>query len=183
MCFKKGGTLCHQLTWSNIRILLPIKNENKRNYYINMCIKKNLSARELKKEIKNNAFERLSLADKENIKLISNKNEVLIGKSGVVLDAIQTLVNEVVRTNIKMNYKIVIDVADYKLAKQKRIEHIAKTAAKSVGKTKIEVSLDPMNSYARRIVHNTLANSRDVYTESFGEEPNRYVVIKPKKLK
>ena len=117
------------------------------------------------------------------LNILSNKNEVLIGKSGVVLDAIQTLVNEVVRTNIKMNYKIVIDVADYKLAKQKRIEHIAKMAAKSVGKTKIEVSLDPMNSYARRIVHNTLANSRDVYTESFGEEPNRYVVIKPKKLK
>lgn len=117
------------------------------------------------------------------LNILSNKNEVLIGKSGVVLDAIQILVNEVVRTNIKMNYKIVIDVADYKLAKQKRIEHIAKMAAKSVGKTKIEVSLDPMNSYARRIVHNTLANSRDVYTESFGEEPNRYVVIKPKKLK
>lgn len=117
------------------------------------------------------------------LNILSNKNEVLIGKSGVVLDAIQTLVNEVVRTNIKMNYKIVIDVADYKLAKQKRIEYIAKMAAKSVGKTKIEVSLDPMNSYARRIVHNTLANSRDVYTESFGEEPNRYVVIKPKKLK
>ena len=117
------------------------------------------------------------------LNILSNKNEVLIGKSGVVLDAIQTLVNEVVRTNIKMNYKIVIDVADYKLAKQKRIEHIAKMAAKSVGKTKIEVSLDPMNSYARRIVHNTLANSRDVYTESYGEEPNRYVVIKPKKLK
>ena len=75
--FKMCGTVCHTLTWSNIRILLPIKNENKRNYYINMCIKKNLSARELKKEIKNNAFERLSLADKENIKLISDKNEVL----------------------------------------------------------------------------------------------------------
>ena len=55
--FKMCGTVCHTLTWSNIRILLPIKNENKRNYYINMCIKKNLSARELKKEIKNNAFE------------------------------------------------------------------------------------------------------------------------------
>ena len=27
MCFKKGGTLCHQLTWSNIRLLLPIKNK------------------------------------------------------------------------------------------------------------------------------------------------------------
>ena len=37
--FKMCGTVCHTLTWSNIRILLPIKNENKRNYYINMCIK------------------------------------------------------------------------------------------------------------------------------------------------
>ena len=93
MCFKKGGTLCHQLTWSNIRILLPIKNENKRNYYINMCIKKNLSARELKKEIKNNAFERLSLADKENIKLISNKNEVLTIKD-TLKDPVLITINE-----------------------------------------------------------------------------------------
>ena len=77
ICFKKGGPLGHQLTWTNIRLLLPIKNENKRNYYINMCIKKNLSKRELEKEIKNNSFERLSLADKENIKLITNKNEIL----------------------------------------------------------------------------------------------------------
>jgi len=77
LIFKKSQPLAVLLTWTNICLLLPIKNENKRNYYINMCIKKNLSKRELQKEIKNNAFERLSLADKENIKLISNKNEVL----------------------------------------------------------------------------------------------------------
>ena len=91
--FKMCGTLCHTLTWSNIRILLPIKNENKRNYYINMCIKKNLSARELKKEIKNNALERLSLADKENIKLISNKNEVLTIKD-TLKDPVLIPINE-----------------------------------------------------------------------------------------
>ena len=91
--FKKIGPLGQYLTWSNIRILLPIKNENKRNYYINMCIKKNLSARELKKEIKNNAFERLSLADKENIKLISNKNEVLTIKD-TLKDPVLITINE-----------------------------------------------------------------------------------------
>ena len=91
--FKMCGTVCHTLTWSNIRILLPIKNENKRNYYINMCIKKNLSARELKKEIKNNAFERLSLADKENIKLISDKNEVLTIKD-TLKDPVLIPINE-----------------------------------------------------------------------------------------
>lgn len=42
-----------------IRTVLPIKDENKRNFYIKLCIKKNLSKRELIKEIKSNSFERL----------------------------------------------------------------------------------------------------------------------------
>ena len=40
--------------------------------------------------------------------------------------------------------------------------------------------MDSMNSYERRIIHNALANNKKVYTESEGEDPNRYVVIKPK---
>ena len=91
--FKMCGTVCHTLTWSNIRILLPIKNENKRNYYINMCIKKNLSKRALEKEIKNNSFERLSLADKENIKLISYKHEILTIKD-TLKDPVLIPINE-----------------------------------------------------------------------------------------
>lgn len=47
------------LTWTHIKELLPIKEENKRNYYINLCIAKKLSSRELIKEIKNNSYERL----------------------------------------------------------------------------------------------------------------------------
>ena len=91
--FKMCGPLGHILTWTNIRLLLPIKNENKRNYYINMCIKRNLSKRELEKEIKNNSFERLSLADKENIKLISDKNEVLTIKD-TLKDPVLITINE-----------------------------------------------------------------------------------------
>ena len=47
------------LSWSQIRILLPIKDENKRNYYISMCNKNNLSKRDLEKVIKTNSYERL----------------------------------------------------------------------------------------------------------------------------
>ena len=54
-----------QLSWSLIVEILPIKEENKRNYYINLCIKNNLSVRELRCEIKNNSYERL--IDKRNI--------------------------------------------------------------------------------------------------------------------
>ena len=58
-----------------------------------MCIKKNLSKRALEKEIKNNSFERLSLADKENIKLISDKNEVLTIKD-TLKDPVLITINE-----------------------------------------------------------------------------------------
>ena len=91
--FNKIAPVGQFLTWTNIKILLPIKNVNKRNYYINMCIKKNLSKRELEKEIENNAFERLSLADKENIKLISDKKEILTIKD-TLKDPVLIPINE-----------------------------------------------------------------------------------------
>ena len=68
--FQKIGTLCQQLTWSHYRVLLSIKIESKRNYYINSCIEHNFSVRGLRDYIKSNAYERL--INKENIKLKYN---------------------------------------------------------------------------------------------------------------
>ncbi|MBE6154445.1 MAG: DUF1016 domain-containing protein [Firmicutes bacterium] len=62
-----------QLSWTTISKLLPIKDVNKRNYYINLCLENNLSKRELIKEIKNNSYERL-LVKKDEIK-INNPNK------------------------------------------------------------------------------------------------------------
>ncbi len=64
-----------QLSWTHIRYILPIKEENKRNYYINLCLTNNLSKRELIKEIKNNSYERL-LEKPEHIEIINNKEEI-----------------------------------------------------------------------------------------------------------
>lgn len=73
--FKKVNTLCSQfnLSWSHYRYLLKFDNENERNYYINRCIQNNLSVRGLINEIKTKSFDRLSYADKNNIKLVTNK--------------------------------------------------------------------------------------------------------------
>ena len=57
--FPKCAPAGLTLNWSHYRELLPIKNINKRNYYINLCIKNNLSKRDLIKEIKSNSYERL----------------------------------------------------------------------------------------------------------------------------
>ena len=62
------------------------------------------------------------------LNILSNKNEVLIGKSGGVLDAIQTLVNEVVRTNINTNKEIIVtntscNVVDFTTFKEEIIRN------------------------------------------------------------
>ena len=58
LCFPILGPLA-QISWTNIIKILPMGDKNKRNYYINLCIKNNLSKRELIKEIKSNSYERL----------------------------------------------------------------------------------------------------------------------------
>ena len=85
-----------------------------------------------------------------------------------------------ITTNLSTYYRFIVDVNDYKAQKRKRIEKTAKYTAKEVAKTKVEAHLEPMNAYERRIVHSILTDSKDVITESEGEEPNRHVVIKPK---
>ena len=73
-----------------------------------------------------------------------------------------------------------VDVANYKVNKEKRLEREIKKIAKEVITSKIEAKLDPMNSYDRRLVHTIIAEYEDLETESFGENPNRYVVIRHK---
>lgn len=75
LTFQKCATVWHKLTWSHLKVLLPIENQNKMNYYINICIKNNLSVRKLREEIKINAYERLE--NKENIEIITNKEDKL----------------------------------------------------------------------------------------------------------
>ncbi len=112
--------------------------------------------------------------------IISATSSVLIGKNGKTIDALQTLASQMVSTKYNTFYKFTVDVNDYKNQRKSRLEKLAKYTAKDVAKSKQPVSLEPMNSYERRIIHNVLTNSKDVITQSEGEEPNRYVVIKPK---
>ena len=74
LAFQKGRSVCDQLSWSHYRYILPIKNESKRNYYINLAIENRLSVRELIREIKNNSYERL-IGDKSHIELKYTNNK------------------------------------------------------------------------------------------------------------
>lgn len=115
-----------------------------------------------------------------SIKLFSNNNAILIGKNGRTIGSLQTIIRQIVSNQINEKLSILLDVENYKEKKEKNIEYLAKKTAREVAKTKVEVTMDSMNSYERRIVHSVLADDKYVYTESIGEEPNRCVVIKLK---
>lgn len=117
------------------------------------------------------------------IKIFSDHNAVLIGKNGYTISALQTIIRQILFNNTNKSISITLDVENYKEKRVKNIEYLAKKTAREVAKTKVEVKLDSMNSYERRIVHSILSEDKYVYTESTGEEPNRCVVIKPKESK
>ena len=86
--FPICGSLSHKLTWTHYRYILPIKNPNERNYYINQIILNNLSVRELQNEIKSKSFDRLSYADKNNIEVITDINETNLSIMDMIKDPI-----------------------------------------------------------------------------------------------
>lgn len=112
--------------------------------------------------------------------IYSDNDALLIGKNGKNLKALTTIVKEYIANKIGEPYKFTIDVNDYQEKREQSLIHLAKKTAREVAATKVEVKLDSMNSYERRIIHNALSNSNKVYTKSEGEEPNRCVVIRPK---
>lgn len=120
--------------------------------------------------------------DNITIKIFSDHNALLIGKNGTTIEALQTIVRQIIYNETNNYIGVVLDVENYKDKKVKNIEYLAKKVAREVAKTKVEATLDSMNSYERRIVHSILSEDKYVYTESTGEEPNRCVVIKPKEI-
>ena len=114
--------------------------------------------------------------------IYSDNDSLIIGRNGKNLQALSIITNQYIQKLIGKSYKFILDVNSYKEKRDEHLENLARKIAREVAKTKIEVKMDSMNSYERRVIHNALTNNKKVYTESVGEEPNRCVVVKPKKI-
>lgn len=112
------------------------------------------------------------------VKMYSNNNSILIGKDGKTLSSLMVIVKQMLKTKYNIYPHIILDVENYKENQEKKLERLAKRIAREVIQSKVDVKLENMNSYERRIIHNTLTNNKKVTTISEGEEPNRHVVIK-----
>ena len=123
-------------------------------------------------------FEITEDEDVFSVKMFSNNNPILIGKEGRTLTSLQLLLRQTLSNKIKFNVKINLDASNYKIKKERFFEKDIKNIINDVMKSKDEIKLDAMNSYKRRIVHSIASEYYNIETESFGEEPERYVVIR-----
>ena len=107
-------------------------------------------------------------------------SSLMIGRDGKNLLALETILRQSLKTFGKFDIKVNVDIDGYKERKEINLIKEVKRACSDVLKTKIDVKFDPMNSYERMIIHNTVSEFSNLVTVSEGEEPLRYVVIKYK---
>ena len=115
------------------------------------------------------------------INLIGDNLGIIIGKRGDTLDSLEHLTNLCVNKGDVDYVKVILDVENYRARREQTLIKLANNLAATVVRTGKKITLEPMHSNERRIIHAILQSHSDVETYSVGEEPNRKVVIATKK--
>lgn len=108
--------------------------------------------------------------------------KIFIGHRGETLDAIQYLTSQYINSarSDDNHVRVTVDADFYRERRKRVLTALAKKLAAQAYNEKREISLEPMNSYERRIIHSVLQNSYEATTRSEGEGKDRHVVIVPK---
>ncbi|GJM42398.1 MAG: hypothetical protein DHS20C20_26800 [Ardenticatenaceae bacterium] len=104
----------------------------------------------------------------------------LIGPRGETLNAVQYLSRLMVGNQLQRRVSFVVDVEGYRRRRHQALARLAERMAKKVVTRRRPVSLEPMPPHERRIIHMTLRENDDVYTQSSGDGSRRKVRILPK---
>ncbi|MCL2354064.1 MAG: protein jag [Defluviitaleaceae bacterium] len=116
-----------------------------------------------------------------DITLAGEHMGVLIGKRGQTLDALQYLTRLATNKGDAPFVNITLDSENYREKRKATLETLALSIGRKVKATKKAVTLEPMNTSDRRIIHSALEGDRALVTHSQGNEPYRNVVIAPKR--
>lgn len=117
------------------------------------------------------------------IRINSSSKGVLIGYRGETLDALQYITSLVTNKNRRESgyRRVTVDTEGYRKKREATLTGLARKVASQVRSSGRAKALEPMNPYERRILHSALQNNPHVSTHSEGEEPNRRVVVTPKR--
>ncbi len=112
-----------------------------------------------------------------DIDLSGDEMGIIIGKRGQTIDSLQYIVSLAVNKETDTFVKVKVDTENYRQRRRETLENLAKNISYKVKRTRKSVSLEPMNSYERRIIHSALQNDKYVITKSEGEEPYRHIIV------
>ena len=105
----------------------------------------------------------------------------LIGWRGETLRALQSVTNVMVGRHLDEGERVIVDVERYRQRREHTVREIAVRAARQVKMTGDAITLDAMQPFERRAIHLALEGDPDVTSSSIGEEPDRRVVVGPRK--
>lgn len=103
----------------------------------------------------------------------------LIGFRGDTLRSLQLILSLIINKGQEERIRVLVDVDGYRLEREESLKDLTRKTIEKVRHLHEPISLPPMSSYERRIVHLEVANLDGVVTESMGEDRERRVVIKP----
>ncbi len=112
--------------------------------------------------------------------LSGEKIALLIGKRGQTLNSLQFLTQLVINRFSGQYLNVMVDAEHYRERRNDTLVQLAQRLAQKAVQTKKEVSLEPMPSYERKIIHTALMENKKIKTYSSGEDPHRHIVIAPK---
>ena len=102
----------------------------------------------------------------------------LVGADGEVLDALQELTRLAVQTKTGERSRLMLDIAGHRAARRKALVAEAEESIAKVRATAQPISLEPMNPFERKVVHDAVS-AAGLVSDSEGVEPHRFVVIRP----
>ena len=105
---------------------------------------------------------------------------ILIGWRGETLRALQTVTNVLVGRHMS-EHRVIVDVERYRQRREHTVREIAYRAARQVKVTGDPITLDAMQAFERRAIHLALEGDPEVTTVSIGQEPERRVVVEPRR--
>ena len=118
-------------------------------------------------------------ADEVSVTCTGGDLGLLIGKHGQTIDAVQTLASAMLNGGSEVRRTVTVDASDYRERRRRTIEALAQRSAEHALREGTHVSLEAMGAAERKLVHEHLKTFAGVETASEGDEPYRYVVVKP----
>ena len=113
--------------------------------------------------------------------LSGEKIALLIGKRGQTLNSLQYLTQLVINRFSNHYLIVLLDAEDYRERRNETLVQLASRLAQKAIQTGREVTLEPMPSYERKVIHTALMGNKRIKTYSSGEDPHRHIVITPSK--